>query len=343
MAITTFDPDAPAFTRTGINLADPRLGAQAVFTSDDFFAPMTRMLDPEPAVFVPGKYDDNGKWMDGWESRRKRETGHDFCIVKLGVAGELMGVDIDTSHFTGNFPPAASIDACRCDDDIPPAEARWTEVLAATALNGNAHHYHSIDQATRGIYTHVRLNIYPDGGVARLRVYGRPRRELAPRADLDLASAMNGARIVAVNNQHYGAASNLLLPTRAANMGEGWETRRRREPGCDWCIIELATPGEIGQVNVDTAHFKGNFADRCSLQGAFVSAGTDESLITQSMFWPVLLDEQKLEMDRVHTFAPTLNMSVTHVRFNILPDGGVSRLSLMGRTSTCSRARLRLH
>jgi allantoicase len=334
MAITTFDPDAPAFTRTGINLADPRLGAQAVFTSDDFFAPMTRMLDPEPAVFVPGKYDDNGKWMDGWESRRKRETGHDFCIVKLGVAGELMGVDIDTSHFTGNFPPAASIDACRCDDDIPPAEARWTEVLAATALNGNAHHYHSIDQATRGIYTHVRLNIYPDGGVARLRVYGRPRRELAPRAELDLASAMNGARIVAVNNQHYGAASNLLLPTRAANMGEGWETRRRREPGCDWCIIELATPGEIGQVNVDTAHFKGNFADRCSLQGAFVSAGTDESLITQSMFWPVLLSEQKLEMDRVHTFAPTASMPVTHVRFNILPDGGISRLSLMGRALT---------
>ncbi|HEV7835341.1 MAG TPA: allantoicase [Caballeronia sp.] len=332
MALTAFDPDAPAFTRTGINLADPRLGAQAVFTSDDFFAPMTRMLDPEPAVFIPGKYDDNGKWMDGWESRRKRETGHDFCIVKLGVAGELTGVDIDTSHFTGNFPPAASIDACRCDDDIPPAEARWTEVLPPTALNGNAHHYHSIDPATRGTYTHVRLNIYPDGGVARLRVYGRPRRELAPRAELDLASAMNGARIVAANNQHYGAASNLLLPTRAANMGEGWETRRRREPGCDWCIIELATPGEISQVKVDTAHFKGNFADRCSLQGAFVSAGTDESLITQSMFWPVLLGEQKLEMDRVHTFAPTRSMSVTHVRFNILPDGGVSRLSLMGRT-----------
>ncbi|MGF6936119.1 allantoicase [Paraburkholderia sp. UCT70] len=334
MALPTFDPDAPAFTRTGINLADPRLGAQAVFASDDFFAPMARMLDPNPAVFIPGKYDDNGKWMDGWESRRKRETGHDFCIVKLGVAGELTGVDIDTSHFTGNFPPAASIDACRCDDDMPPADAQWTEVLPATALNGNAHHYHAIDPATRGVYTHVRLNIYPDGGVARFRVYGRPRPELAPRAELDLASAMNGARIVAANNQHYGSASNLLLPTRAANMGEGWETRRRREPGCDWCIIELATPGEISQVNVDTAHFKGNFADRCSLQGAFVSAGTDESLITQSMFWPVLLDEQKLEMDRVHTFAPSRSMSVTHARFNILPDGGVSRLSLMGRILT---------
>ncbi|CDY78894.1 Allantoicase [Caballeronia glathei] len=331
MAMPTFDPDAPAFARTGINLADPRLGARAVLTSDDFFAPMARILDPEPAVFIPGKYDDNGKWMDGWESRRKRVAGHDFCIVKLGVAGELVGVDIDTSHFTGNFPPAASIDACRCDSDVPPADARWTEVLPAIVLKGNAHHYHAIDPATRGAYTHVRLNIYPDGGVARLRVFGRPRRELAPGGELDLASAINGARIVAANNQHYGLASNLLLPMRAANMGEGWETRRRREPGCDWCIVELATPGEISQVRVDTAHFKGNFADRCSLQGAFVSAGTDESVITQSMFWQVLLDEQKLEMDRVHTFAPTRSMSVTHVRFNILPDGGVSRLNLMGR------------
>jgi len=334
MALPSLDPDAPAFTRTGINLADPRLGARAVLTSDDFFAPMGRMLDPEPAIFIPGKYDDNGKWMDGWESRRKRVSGHDFCIVKLGVAGELMGVDIDTSHFTGNFPPAASIDACWCDDDIPSADAQWTEVLRPTALNGNAHHYRAIEKTAQDVYTHVRLNIYPDGGVARLRVFGRPRRELTQGARFDFASAINGARIVAANNQHYGLASNLLLPTRAANMGEGWETRRRREPGGDWCIVELATPGEIDQVHVDTAHFKGNFADRCSLQGAFVGAGTDESVITQSMFWPVLLDEQKLEMDRVHTFAPTRIMPVTHVRFNILPDGGVSRLHLMGRGST---------
>ena len=333
MAIPTFDPNAPAFTLTGINLADPRLGAQAVLTSDDFFAPMARMLNPEPAVFIPGKYDDNGKWMDGWESRRKRVTGHDFCIVKLGAAGELMGVDIDTSHFTGNFPPAASIDACRSDDDIPSADTQWTEVISATALSGNAHHFRAIEAAEGAVYTHVRLNIYPDGGVARLRVFGRPRRELAPDAELDLASAMNGARIVAANNQHYGLASNLLLPTRAANMGEGWETRRRREPGCDWCIVELAVPGEISRIDVDTAHFKGNFADRCSLQGAFVTAGTDESLITQSMFWPVLLDEQKLEMDCLHSFTPERIMPVTHVRFNILPDGGVSRLRLIRRAA----------
>jgi allantoicase len=331
MAIPTSDLEAPAFARTGINLADLRLGARAIVSSDDFFAPMERMLNPDPAEFIPGKYDDHGKWMDGWESRRKRVQGNDFCVVKLGVAGTLTGVDIDTSHFTGNFPPAASLDACFSTADAPPEDVLWTEVLPATALDGNAHHFRTIEAGQLGVFTHVRLNIYPDGGVARLRVFGRPRQKLEADAELDLASAMNGARVVAANNQHYGLASNLLLPTRAANISEGWETRRRREPGCDWCIIELAVPGEIGKVDVDTAHFKGNYADRCSLQGAYVCGGTDESLVTQSMFWPVLLSEQKLQADHLHLFTPVHVLPVTHVRFNIFPDGGVSRLRLTGR------------
>jgi allantoicase len=331
MALSAFEADAPAFARTAINLADPRLGARAIATSDDFFAPMARMLNPEPAVFIPGKYDDHGKWMDGWESRRKRVNGHDFCVVKLGVAGTLTGVDIDTSHFTGNFPPAASLEACRSSTDIPPGDAGWTEVLAATSLKGNAHHFRAIEAGQDDVFTHIRLNIYPDGGIARLRIFGKPRPELVPGAEMDLAAAMNGARIVAANNQHYGFASNMLLPTPAANIGEGWETRRRREPGNDWCIVKLATPGEIDGIVVDTAHFKGNYADQCSVQGAFVSGGTDDSLVTQSMFWPVLLSQQKLQMDHLHEFAPERVVPVTHVRFNIYPDGGVSRLRLRGR------------
>ncbi|SDE27675.1 allantoicase [Paraburkholderia lycopersici] len=334
MAIPTIAADAPAFVRRGINLADPRLGAAAVQTSDDFFAPMARMLNPEPAVFIPGKYDDNGKWMDGWESRRKRVSGYDFCIVKLGVPAVLAGVDIDTSHFTGNYPPAASLQACVSSGSIPPENTAWTEVLPSVALQGNAHHYHAID--TRGAaFTHVRLNIYPDGGVARLRVYGRPQPELKTGTPIDLASAMNGARVVAANNQHFGLASNMLLPTEAANIGEGWETRRRREPGNDWCIIELAKPGQLTGAVVNTAHFKGNFAERCSLQGAFVEGGTDESLITQAMFWPTLLPEQRLRMDHAHTFDLNATPVITHVRFNIFPDGGVSRLKLIGVVEDC--------
>lgn len=332
MSIPTIDPNAPAFTQRFPNLADPRLGARAIEASDEFFAPKERMLNPESAVFIPGKYDDHGKWMDGWETRRKRVSGHDWCIVKLARPGALHGVDLDTSHFTGNFPPAADIEAAYVEGDAI-ASAQWSTLLPPVALQGNAHHYHAIDNARA--FTHLRVNLYPDGGLARLRVYGQPQVEwncVESGTAIDLAAMVNGAYVVAANNQHFGRASNLLLPERGVNMGDGWETRRRREPGNDWCIVALAHPGEIHSVEVDTAHFKGNYPDRCSLQAAFVTGGTDDSLVTQSMFWPTLLPEQPLQMDRNHSFADELRAlgTVTHVRFNVVPDGGVSRLRLFG-------------
>jgi allantoicase len=334
--MTPLPLDAPDFTRRYLNLADPRLGAEAMSASDDFFAPKERMLNPEPAIFIPGKYDEHGKWMDGWETRRKRVAGHDWCIVRLGRAGVIKGVDLDTSHFTGNYPAAASIEACHSPDlntsDLP----QWREILPATNLKGDSHHYLPItgDQG----YTHVRLNIYPDGGLARFRVYGQPLRDwdASDRAVLyDLAAMENGGYVVAANNQHFGAAANMLMPGRGIHMGDGWETRRRREPGSDWCIIALGHAGKIKRVEVDTAHFKGNYPDRCSLQAARVLGGTDDSLIPQSMFWPTLLAEQKLEMDRQHSFAGELAElgPVSHVRFNIIPDGGVSRLRLWSELS----------
>ena len=274
--------------------------------------------------------------MDGWETRRKRVAGHDWCIVRLGRAGVLKGVDLDTSHFTGNYPVAASIDACHSPDLNTSGVVEWREILPATNLKGDSHHYLPItgDQA----YTHVRLNIYPDGGLARLRVYGQPLRDwnASDRAVLyDLAAMENGGYVVAANNQHFGAAANMLMPGRGVHMGDGWETRRRREPGNDWCIIALGHLGTIKKVEVDTAHFKGNYPDRCSLQAARVIGGTDDSLIPQSMFWPTLLAEQKLEMDRQHFFAGEVAElgPISHLRFNIIPDGGVSRLRLWSELS----------
>jgi allantoicase len=333
MAIPTLDPNAPEFTRRYVNLADPRLGAQALEASDDFFAPKDRMLNPEPAVFIPGKYDDHGKWMDGWETRRKRTTGYDWCIVKLARPGVIKGIDVDTSHFTGNFPPAASIEGAHVIDGSPTQSTQWTEIVPSTTLQGNSHHY--LDITSEQPFTHLRVNIYPDGGIARLRVYGQPQLDWK-NADkntlVDLGAMENGAYLVGTNNQHFGLASTLLMPGRGVNMGDGWETRRRREPGNDWCIVALAQPGIIKKVEVDTAHFKGNFPDRCSLQAAYVKGGTDSSLVTQAMFWPVLLGEQKLAMDKQHFYESELESlgAVTHVRFNIYPDGGVSRLRLFG-------------
>ena len=327
------DPDVPEFVRKWLNLADARRGAKALAASDEFFAPKERMLSPEPPIFIPGKYDDNGKWMDGWETRRKRGEGYDWCTVRLAYPGILRGMDIDTSHFTGNYPPAASIDVCESQGE-PDGRTAWAPLVRPTNLRGNSHHYIQIDSSN--VWTHVRLNIFPDGGIARLRVYGKVARswEGADRdVEYDLVALDNGGRAVACNDEHFGSMWNLIAPGRGVNMGDGWETRRRREPGNDWVILALGHAGRIAQVEVDTAHFKGNYPDRCSLQAALVTGGTDESAITQSMFWRTLLPEQKLQMDQQHFFQRELVDlgPVTHVRLNVIPDGGVSRLRLYGR------------
>jgi allantoicase len=325
---------APEFTRRHVNLADARLGAEALAASDDFFAAKERMLNPAPATFVPGKYDANGKWMDGWESRRKRGPGHDWCVVRLARPGRIAGFDLDTSHFTGNFPPAASVEGADLASGDPDASTTWFPLLPSVNLGGNRHHYLPVESNAR--VTHLRVNLFPDGGLARLRAYGTPELALS-RTDtdglVDLVSALNGGTVVAANNEHFGAASSLLMPGRGVDMGDGWETRRRREPGNDWCVLALARPGTIEAIEVDTAHFKGNYPDRCSIQAARVTGGTPASIVTQSMFWPVLLPEQKLEMDRQHHYKAEIqpHEAVTHVRFNIFPDGGVSRLRLRGR------------
>lgn len=333
MALHPLDPDAPAFTRRHVNLADARLGAQALIASDDFFADRQRMLNPEPAQFIAGKYDENGKWMDGWESRRKRGPGHDWCIVRLARPGRLVGVDLDTSHFTGNFPPSASIEGRDSQHAEPTPEGDWFPLLAAVNLAGNRHHYFALDTARR--VTHVRVNLYPDGGLARLRLYGIPEFDPSPDSEglVDLVSALNGGTVVAANNEHFGLASAMLLPGRGVNMGDGWETRRRREPGHDWCVLALARPGVIEAIEVDTCHFKGNFPERCSIHAALVAGGTPESLVTQSMFWAPLLPEQKLKADHQHHYRREIlaHTTISHARFNMHPDGGVSRLRLRGR------------
>lgn len=325
----------PDWAADCINLADPRLGARGVTCTDDFFAPLERMLNPAPATFVPGKYDENGKWMDGWESRRRRGPGNDWSIVRLGAPGTLAGVDVDTSFFTGNYPPAFGLEACLSDAEIPADTAEWTTLFAPTPLKGNSHQFFAVPAGVTGVFSHVRLSLFPDGGVARLRVYGRPVPEwadAAPGALCDLVSVRNGGQALAWNDAHFGVAANLLLPGRGADMGDGWETRRRREPGHDWCLLALGAPGEIRRVEVDTAHFKGNFPDRCSLHAAYAPGLSGPALIAASQFWPVLLPEVKLTADAIHMFEAEVQAigRVTHVRLNIHPDGGISRLRLFG-------------
>lgn len=328
------EQNLPEFARRLVNLASPRLGSQALAASDEFFAPKERLLEDGAAVFIPDKYDAHGKWMDGWESRRRRDGGHDHCLIRLGVKGIVHGVDIDTSHFTGNYPPAAALEACLSEAE-PGPDAAWREIVAPVPLGPSAHHFLAVPAC--GPFNYLRLHIYPDGGVARLRVYGEPVaswEEAARDRVHELSALKNGGRIVAYNDAHYGTVWTLLTEGRGLNMGDGWETRRRREPGNDWIIVRLGAAGHLERIVIDTCHYKGNYPDRASLQAAFVEAGTDDAIVTQSMFWPELLPPQKLSADAIHEFdegsLSTLG-AVNYVKLNIFPDGGVSRLRVFGR------------
>lgn len=310
-----------------VQLEQARLGTRVTYTTDDFFAAKERVIDFPAAVFIDDKYDDHGKWMDGWESRRKRTEGHDYCVIRLGVAGVIRGFDIDTSHFTGNYPPEASIEVCVSDVDTP-ADG-WVELLAKTDLCGDSHHYFDIDDER--VWTHVRLHIYPDGGIARLRIFGEVIADFTGvDGFVDLAAIENGGRALACSDEHFGSMHNLNVPGRGINMGDGWETARRRGPGNDWVILALAQPGVIERVEVDTAHFKGNYPDRVSLDAALFES--DELATPDSPHWQTLLGETKLKMDQQHYFETLQALGdVSHVRMSIYPDGGVSRLRLFAR------------
>jgi len=316
-----------------LNLADARLGSVATFVTDDWFAEVNRMLQPVPAVWKEGVFDDNGKWMDGWESRRKRFEGYDFAIVKLGVPGIFKGVDIDTTYFTGNYPPSASIDACYSPTAEPDDSTEWSQVLAPVNLQGDSNNLFTIE--SEQAWTHIRFNIFPDGGVARLRIYGIPFIEWSNNRDqsYDFASSLLGARSLACSDEHYGKMSNILNPGRGMNMGDGWETARRRVPGNDWVIVQLAKPCLAEQIIVDTHYFKGNYPDSCSIQAAFVESATDEQVATRSLYWRELLPAQKLQMDSEHTYTNELNDIgvISHIKLNIFPDGGISRIRVLGK------------
>ena len=333
-----------------VNLADASLGAAALWASDDFFAAKERVLQRADPVSRPGTFDAHGQWMDGWESRRRRKPGHDACIVRLATPGIIRSFDIDTHYFTGNYPPQAAVDATNEANPLDPA-TRWTRILAPRPLKGNDHNVFACESDV--VWRALRLNIYPDGGVARLRAYGEARPESPPdnagatsaaiaigpegpptdaRTRIDLFAPEHGGVALEANDQHYGHIGNLNRPGRGLNMGDGWETRRRREPGFDWVIVKLGRPGTIREVLIDTAHFKGNYPDRVSLNAAMMPDASDQGLAAISMHWPLLLPEQNLRADAEHRFAAELVSPgpVSHVRMNIHPDGGVSRLRLYG-------------
>ena len=326
--------NAPAFAKL-TDLASERLGGKAILCSDDFFAEKENLLKPGRGIFIADKYTDRGKWMDGWESRRKRVSGHDWCIIQLATSGKIHGVDIDTNHFLGNHPPFASLEAANISDTniIDFGTIQWTEILSRSSLNPGSQHFFEI--ADDNIYTHLKLHIYPDGGVARLKVYGEVFKDwnkVSADEIIDLAATANGAKSVLCNDMFFSHMDNLIMPGRGVNMGDGWETKRNRTPNNkDWVIVRLAHEGSIKKALIDTCRFKGNYPDSCMIEGCTAPIGTD--FATTNIAWQTILSQQQLQADHEHFFEKEIinaDKNFIHVRLTIFPDGGISRMRLWG-------------
>jgi allantoicase len=323
-----------------IDLAAERLGGRVIEANDEFFAPKENLLKTGAPIWIADKYTDVGKWMDGWETRRRRTPGFDWCVVKLGLPGIVHGVIVDTAHFQGNYPEQCELECCAADGD-PSAKQRtdtatsWSTLLPKSPLAGDTQNRFAVSCANR--VTHLRFKIYPDGGVARLRIHG----EVLPNwaaiesagGEIDLAAVEHGGLVIDSSDMFFGSRNNLILPGRSAGMHDGWETRRRRGPGHDWCIVRLGATGTIRRVEVDTSYFKGNFPDSCSLEVCRAGRGVSDPGALAALPWKEILPNVKLRADSVHVYERDILDSgeVTHARFHIYPDGGVARLRIFGK------------
>jgi len=332
-----------------VDLASEGLGGCVLVANDEFFAPKENLLKAAPPVFTEGKYTSRGKWMDGWETRRRRTPGYDWCIIRLGLPGIVCGVVVDTRHFKGNCPEQCSIEACTLSETkqerrlLKNRATGWVELLLPSALQGDSQNFFAVTNLQR--FTHLRLKIYPDGGVARFRVFGQVvpdhRKLFMRRGEIDLAAIESGGCVISSSDEFFGSPLNLLLPGRGKNMGDGWETRRRRGPGHDWVIIKLGIPGVIRRIEADTTHFKGNFPESCSLEGVDSKSGELDS--TTDTHWKGILPRTKLRANVRHYFHKQLRDAgkVSHVRFHIYPDGGIGRLRIFGVPGVAPEPRLK--
>ncbi|MGI8653022.1 MAG: allantoicase [Geodermatophilaceae bacterium] len=320
------------------DLASRSLSGAVVAANDEFFAEKENLILPWPAAAV-ADFGHKGKVYDGWETRRRRQPGHDWAVVRLGLPGRVHGVVIDTAWFTGNFPPYASLEAAAVEGHPSVADlaaADWVPLLPRVGLLGGSANSFEVDSSIRA--THVRLNIFPDGGVARLRVHGVPIADPRPLdvGPFDLAALENGGRITGCSNEFYGTPHQLIGRGLALNMGGGWETARRRDDGNDWVAVGLACAGVVGLAELDTSYFVGNSPGAARLTGCIEGADP-----TRPGSWTELLPMTGLQPDTPHRFVlPPNGPGVTQVRLDVYPDGGMARLRLWGRPTAEGRKRL---
>ncbi len=356
------NPGSPAFSALP-DLASRALGGSVLWANDEFFAKKENLINPRPPTFTPATFTHRGQQYDGWETRRRRPdapgvagTEHDSAIIRLGAPGVIRGVVVDTAHFLGNYPPRCSVEAAWCDG-YPSlaslAEAEWTTIVPPHPLSGGQLHYIPVDGPERR-YNYVRLNMLPDGGIARLRVHGEPLPdpEFLDGLTVNLASLRDGARVTGCSDMYFGCADNMLMPGLARTMGEGWENARRRDSGNDWAEIALIGEGVIRVLELDTTHFKGNAPYEAKVSVARVDAGREPHI----GYWSTLLPTTRLQPDTLHRFLirqqmvpgadpaaatmSTASATATHVRLDIYPDGGIARFRALGTLTPPAHAAL---
>ncbi|ELT91657.1 hypothetical protein CAPTEDRAFT_219028 [Capitella teleta] len=358
--------DIPKFTELN-DLVSEKIGGKVIFATDDWFATAENLLKVSETSFDPDAFTEYGKEMDGWETRRKRIPGHDWCIIQMGTPGIIHGVDIDTSFFTGNYTPAASLQVACIDKDLPKREgdrmgtaasaddfkaveglesAKWQEVVSFSKLQpgykSSCHNYFPV--TNRQKWTHLRLNMFPDGGIARLRVYGQAAPDwtkIQISQLIDLAAMLNGTFCVGYSNAHFGHPRNMIGPGRSSIMKDGWETARRLDrpavltvdennvlqvPGSESAVFKMGCPGRITKIELDTAHFKGNYADSCYIEGCSVDGSPTEA------DWKMLLPKVKLSAHKQHYYCDEVSDIgvINHFRVTMAPDGGISRVRMLG-------------
>ncbi|KAL2116718.1 hypothetical protein VTJ04DRAFT_8886 [Mycothermus thermophilus] len=322
-----------------LDLISSALGGKILGFSDQWFAEAANLINPAAPIRQPGKMVYTGAWYDGWETRRHNPEPFDWVVIRLGVASGLVeGVEIDTAFFSGNHAPAISVEGCFSlnDDEVlswKGTRGGWETILGIQECGPSQRFGWKLANPSGKAYTHVRLNMYPDGGIARFRLYGHavPVFPEDTEAVFDLAAAQNGGLAVSCSDQHFGSMDNLILPGRGKDMGDGWETARSRTKGhVDWAIIRLGAPGYVQSFVVDTAHFRGNYPKEVRLEGIeWTGEGAPPA---DDPAWIQLAEPIKCKPDFEHPAESLVkDRVITHVKLTMVPDGGVKRLRVLGK------------
>lgn len=316
-----------------IDLATAGIGGRAIEASDEFFAPKERLVRDESPVAEPNRVTDRGRWTDGWVTRRRREQGHEWAIVRLGLPGILRQVVVDTSHVTADIPEGISVEAAYFEDDphivdLIRSRTRWSEVVTHSAISADDRNVFAVSLGTP--VTHVRLVAYPDGGIARLRCLGEPvpRPGLFDRTvEVDLAAVAHGARVI--DASHRAGDPNVMLRRSDARTADDvWETPRRRGPGNDWAVVRLAGPGRLNRIVVDTSAVTGNLPAAVSVEGVEAPGISTDDLWNAD--WIPMVEEVEVAPNRAHAFEDLPAIEVTHLRLNVHPDGAIARFRAFG-------------